>query len=429
MKLAFGALLSVLVVSGAAGADGLYQNGPGVISESACTLNVELRGGLAIVEAHHRFVNSGATNAAVPMEYEETLPAGARIIAMEVDAGHGKQTAIPVVGHTDSEASTRPGLAVDPVLLEGLDDSYMMHVQPIAPRTGIDVMIRYVIAAQVRHGSLQIELPAREDPKTPSCHGTLRATPGPGASLAKFTVNGKNATLDAAHRPQFDVDTNDVRISAELSFAGTQPLVWTQSQALTSGEATLVTVIAPPLRQQASTRRTLFVIDGSRSMDLVGKERVRKILHAVAGALPAQSMVDAIIYDRTAKRVNGDFGAMSAGRLDTIENAILNHVPTNGSDLVGALALAHTALDNSRDPSLVVVISDGVIGTSDGKTLVDALGLPEANVDVLSVIVDPAKTTSPGAAVMHTSVTLLGGSEVEVSTDGLDLALSEIDSW
>ncbi|HEY4055626.1 MAG TPA: VWA domain-containing protein, partial [Kofleriaceae bacterium] len=293
----------------------------------------------------------------------------------------------------------------------------------------IDVMIRYVAAAQIRHGSLQLVLPAREDSKTPSCHGTLRATLGPGATLAKFTVDGRDATLDAAHRPQFDVDTNDTRIAAELSFAGTQPLVWTQSQPLRTGQATLVTVIAPPLRQQTSTRRTLFVIDGSRSMDLVGKERVRKILHAVASALPAQSSVDAIIYDRTATRVNGDFGAMSAGRLDTIENAIVNHVPSNGSNLAGALALAHTALDNSRDPSLVVVISDGVIGTSDGQTLVDALALPEANVDVLSVIVDPARTTSPGAAVMHTSVTLLGGSEVEVSTDGLDLALAEIDSW
>ncbi|HEY4183166.1 MAG TPA: VWA domain-containing protein [Kofleriaceae bacterium] len=436
MKLAFGAVCALLATSSTAGADGLVENvdmvprEPTVVTERNCTMNIELRGGLAIIETHHRFVNTAAGGAPIAMQYEETLPTGARVIAMEVDTGHGKQAAIPVVGHTDSDAATRPNLAIDPVLLESSGDGYVMHVQPISPHAGIDVMVRYVIAAEVRHSSLQIALPAREDSKLPACHGTLRATPGPGARLAKFTVNGRDATLDAAHTPQFDIDTDDVRIAAELTFSTTEPLVWTQSQPLTSGSATLVTVLAPPLRQGASNRRTLFVIDGSRSMDLVGKERVRKVLHAVASALPAQSAVDAIIYDRTAKRVNGDWAQLSPGRLDTIENAIVNHVPTNGSDLEGALKLAHTALDTgTRDPSLVVMISDGVIGEGDGQRLVDALGLTDASVDLLSIVVDPAKTTSPGAAVMHVPVTLLGGSEVEVSTDGLDLALAEIDSW
>jgi len=55
--------------------------------------------------------------------------------------------------------------------------------------------------------------------------------------------------------------------------------------------------------------------------------------------------------------------------LAAIDNELTTRAAVNGSDLAGAFRLAHTAIDDgSRDTTLVIVISDGVLGDVDGQS-------------------------------------------------------------
>jgi len=196
--------------------------------------------------------------------------------------------------------------------------------------------------AEVRDGAMRLRFPARTGGggKVAACKATIRATPGPGASIGKIRVNGAPST------GAFVVDGSDLLVAIDLELAGDEPIVWTQSEPAGDGTtATLVTTIAPVARSKAAPpHRALFVIDGSRSMALVGPGQVSRVVQAVAAALPANTQIDAIIYDRKASRVLGAWSPISASSLKTIDTAILTHVGTNGSDMTGAFALAHTAL-------------------------------------------------------------------------------------
>ena len=402
--------------------------------EAACDLDVQLRGAVATFEARHRISNPGP--GALASSYHFDLPRGATLTGFSLRAGSSNEQALAIPGEiTAVDADARPVFGVDPAFLEavpeGSGSQYVLRLQPLAEEREATITLRYTALAEIRAGALRLVIPGRPSTsKLAACRGSIRAVGGPGATVGAIRVGGAEAGTRGA--ASFVIDTRPVVVDAELVFAAREPVLWTQTEALPDGwSATLVTVAAPPVRTTTEPlRRALFVIDGSRSMELVGRQNTAQVLRKIAAALPANTAIDAIIYDRTAKRVLGQWKPNDAQSLGTIERELTTRAAVNGSDLVGAFRIAHTAIsDGSRDTTMVIVISDGVLGDVEGQELTKALDAKISNVDVLAVVLDPASTQSPGAAALRSPVNLHGGAFVEVNVSELDAALDAVEEW
>lgn len=401
--------------------------------EAACDIDVELRGALALVEVRQRIVNPGPTEMAAT--YELDLPRGAAITGFSYRGERGVEQALPIPGRfTSVSLDERPMIGVDPALLVAQPRDarapYMIRVQPIAADREVLLTTRYTFAGDVRGGAIRVVLPGRSrEGKLTACRGAVRASVGPGARIAGFHIGG---TLTKKPAATFVLDDAPVAIDAVLEIAGRQPIVWTQSQPLVDGwTATLVTVAAPLIKTTTTrARRALFVIDGSRSMELVGRANASKVVGAIAGALPAGTNIEGILFDRTADRVFGAWKPDSPQAVADLQAAVMKRAPRNGTSLTGAFELANKAItDGERAQTLVIVITDGVLGDPSGSELTRALDLTTSAVDVLAVVLDPGATKSPDAAALRAPVNLYGGSFVELGVDELDDALQIVEDW
>src|SRR5262249_25068053 len=161
----------------------------------------------------------------------------------------------------------------------------------------------------------------REDGR---CHGSVRALPGPGTKVARIGVGGQDT------QRAFTIQDKPLTVEVDLPFDRPEPLVWTQSEDLGEGRtAPPITMLTPPPRATAA-KRVLSVIDGSRSMELIGRQRIKQVVHALAGALTRGTEVDAIVFDRTAARVLGAWHAIDATQLAAIDTALDKHIAGNG---------------------------------------------------------------------------------------------------
>ncbi len=409
---------------------GISQRPAEQLQEQACELDLELRGGVAVVELRQRIANPGVRALAASLEHE--LPAGAQVIGLAVrEPGAAAATAaLAVDAASPSLRGKAPGLdGSDPALGARLPGGgYHVILQPIAPGREVQGITRYVAPARPRGGGLALVLPGRDGAAGAPCKGTVRATPGPGATVRRIHVGGVETAGGRA--APITLGARDVAIHVELAIAGAQPIAWVQTQPLTDGwSASLVTVLGPAQVKAAAARRVVFVIDGSRSMDLVGRQHVVKLVNRIGAALPAGSEVEAILYDRQAARLFGELRPATPQHLAAIETAVGKRAAGNGSDLAAALALAKQAIAGARGQAMLILITDGVTGDVDGPALSRALDARTSTVDVHAIVLDPARTTSPGAAAIRGPVNLYGGSYVEVAADELDAALDTIDEW
>lgn len=433
---ALGALYSAASAAGSLTEDNRQWGAPRdaeQVFEAACDMDIELRGALAQVEVRQRIANPGPDEMAATYTFD--LPRGATITAFSVKHDGTTDAALPISGDFNSvDVATRPVLGADPALLTETsvdgETQYRVRLQPIAPDHEVVLTTRYTALGEIRGGAIRLVLPGRGTVgKLTACRGTIRASAGPGATIAGFKI-GTAQTSKAT--TTFVLDAQNLAIDAQLAIAGRDPVVWTQTEPLADGwAATLVTVASPALKTTtAVARRALFVIDGSKSMELVDKRTVARVVGTIAGALPANVEVEAIIYDRTAKRVFGSWKPGSPGVIGDLEAAVQRHVAQNGSNLAGAFEAAHAAIaDGARAQTMVIAISDGVLGDVSGLELTKALDLTTSTVDVLAVVLDPATTKSPDAAVLRSPVNLYGGSFVELAVDQVDDALQVVDEW
>ena len=403
------------------------------IFEASCDLEIDLRGVLAEVAVRQRIVNPGPDEMAATYEFD--LPKGATITGLSLRGDGPAETAITIPGTFSTvDVSTRAVLGADPALLTALGPDasaqYRLRLQPIAPNHEVLVTTRYSMIGEIRSSAIRVVLPGRAaSGKLTACRGVVRASAGPGAKVAGIRIG---QTAIARSTAAFVLDATDVVIDANLAFAGKEPVMWTQTQALADGwAATLVTVAAPSIKTTTvQARRALFVIDGSRSMELVGKQHVSQVIGTIASALPANVELEGIVYDRVAERVFKTWKPDSAATVAELQSAVTRHVPQNGSSITSAFELAHAAItDGARAQTMVIVISDGVLGEISGQDLIRALDLKTSTVDVIAVVLDPGKTESPGAAVLRSPVNLYGGSLVEISVEEIDDALQVVDEW
>ena len=426
------AALGCLLLPLTAGATGFEEYGTGVqiraaeqLSESGCEIAVDLRGAVASVELTQRIANSGVSELASLHRF--SLPKGSAITGFAVK---GAAPAVPVAAAFRSEmVESATVLGADPALLRKVgDDEYEILAQPFTPGGELTLVTRYSMLASPSSSALRFVLPGRvAAAKLASCRGRVSVTPGPSTAVHAIRIDNTVAGNRAA--APFTLTTKEVVIEVELDVAGTAPVVWQQAQALPDGTtATLVTVLGP-LVKSITPRKVVLLVDTSRSMDLVGRPNVVKVIKALGGALPAGSEIEAILFDRTATRVFNDLRPANPDNLAAIETALAKRGALNGSDLTVAFAAAKQVVSNVRGQPMIVAITDGVTGELSEGALTKALGTSAASVDVHAIVLDPARTKSPGAAALRSPVNAYGGAYVEVHTDDLDDALTAIDDW
>jgi len=404
------------------------------VVETACEIEVDVRGGVATVELRQHLENTGM--AAVAAAYEQALPDGGVMIGATLrDGSAPENTALAVPhGFTTTVAHDGDVIGADPLVVEPIDSDdglarYRATLQPIEVGHAVVMTTRWATTVTIDGGALHVDVPGRDaNGQLPACHGTVRAVAGPGATIARVRA-GKGVGSGGA--ATFTLEDAAVAIDAELAFARPEPLAWTQREDLGGGWAgELVTVLAPPARTSAPVaRRAMFVIDGSRSMAMIGAPAISQVVDAVAAALPAGTQLDAIVYDRTAARVLGSWQPADRA-VGAIVAAVAKHAAGNGSDLAAALRLAHTALaDGAREETSIIVITDGVLGQLPDTALVDAIAANPSAVNVHAIVLDPGTARSPGKALLARPVSMYGGSYVEIAADELDSALTGVDAW
>ena len=379
--------------------------------EASCDISVDLRGAIATIDVRQRIANPGPSEMAALLELP--LPAGGQVTRFATRGERG----IVVNAHPETTEGT-PVLGIDPAFLVRENaDSYRIILQPIEPDHDMVLETQIVAVAEPLGGMLRLVLPARDGSKLAMSKGNVRATPGAGATVKKI------------HNAQFVLENKDVTIDVELDIASQTPILWTQTQSLADGwNASLVTVLGPRVKP-AGTRRVVFVIDGSRSMDLVGRHNVTKVIDRIGAALPKDAEVEAIIYERYVNRVFGDLKPANAQTIAAISAAVTKHGSTNGSDIIAAFEKTRDVIANARGQAMVIVISDGVTADIDAAALNTALGGKTSTVDVHAIILDPATTSAPAADALRGPVNLLGGAYVEIAADELDTALVTLDEW
>ena len=407
--------------------------------ETACEVDVDVQGGLSTVELRQHLANVGGEPVAAG--YELAIGDGATLVGATVRDGAGPAAhAIGVpAGFTTTVVHDGGALGADPLLVQALDTTaegrprFRATLQAVGVAHAVVLTTRWAAPATVEGGALRVVIPGRaSEGQLPTCRGTVRAVGGPGASVARVRIGSGAGTGEAV---TFALGDDDVTIDAELAFRGPESLVWTQREDLGGGWASeLVTVLAPPARALApAARRAMFVIDGSRSMDMIGAAAVGKVVDAVAAALPPGTELDAIVYDRMATRVLGGW-APADRAVSRITAALARRGAGNGSDLPGALRVARAALgERGSEQTSVIVITDGVLGKLPDAALVDALaatpGATPGAVEVHAIVLDPGPTRSPGKTLLAAPAEAYGGSYVELAVDDLDAALPGAAAW
>jgi hypothetical protein len=391
------------------------------ITEAACEIDVTLHGAIAEVEQRVRLANSGSEALAATTEL--TIPGRAVMVGLEHKQGSRAATAaLAIDGLIKTEAVTDPRvLDADPAILEQVwSKDYRLHyrliVQPIEPDQEVTITTRWIRTADIRGGALHLVLPRREGR---ACRGSVHAKPGPGATVARVRAAGVESPART-----FLLADKDLALDVDLAFKRTEPLVWTQSESLGDGmTAQAITIVAPPARA-AGAKRVLFVVDGSRSMELIGRHRVKQIVTSIARMLARGTEVEAIIYDRTATRVLGDWKPIDATQLAAIETAIDTHTAGNGSNAQAALAAAQNVIGATRETQ-IVVITDGVMSDDGAPTG----ALATLQVELHAIVLSNDRMRSPDAQPLRSAINRIGGSYTELDVSELDTALSTFDDW
>ena len=368
-----------------------YLRTPEQIKAEPCEVALRFDG--AIVDGWLRERLTNAADSPLGAVEEVTLPKGAVLVGAKLDA----QASVAVPAAYQAEPAS-DAVGADPlvVTLLGPDDAGDRRVRAIVAPFARDatLQLHFTATAQIRGGALRFALPGW------TCRRSVTVRPLPGATLVR----------------EHDSETEVV---AELAYA--KPLVWTQAQALGDGFTAKATTELAPAMSAPAMKRVLVLIDGSRSMELVGEPAIAEVVHAVAATLPRDADVQGVIFDRKPGEVVKGFAA--------IEKALHAHVPANGSDPAAAFALAHNLLADTHGESMIVVITDGAFGALDDDALTRALDEPESKVDLHAVVLDRGQLTAQSAEPLRLTIAHVGGSYVEVNADDLTPALAEIDSW
>jgi hypothetical protein len=368
-------------------------------------ITVDARGPLVLVEITRPLPAPDQAGAAEAL-LDVALPDDSALVAVEVRA-HGRWRPI------ETAASASPGEAyydeskargVAPAY-EPFDDSadYRMRVQtgPLARGAEAPVVrYRFTTVPAFSNGRFRIRFPAAPERVAVPADVTVTAqgaadvdvagtrTPVPGSGAAR--ARGRAST----------------RSGWEVSWAPRDPATAAGAPTLDArvaiapapGAATglAYSIRSRPARPAGAPTSVLLLIDRSRSVGPAGLSAEHDLARRVLEALPPSTRFDALLFDRTARRLFPMSRPATREAIGALEGEMVPARMQNGTDLAAALRDAGALLRREQTTfaprTLLLLLTDGALPASqDGAALDRALGaMPGLDLSVAAFIVRPA---------------------------------------
>jgi hypothetical protein len=428
--------LLVLAPAPAAGGDASLTSVGGRdswLKEAQLEMSVAFEGVVAQVSARQTIVNEGP----VPVEamYTFDVPVDAAITGVHIRTPDGRSSTTMVA---DAGAAITPmpdpdGVAAVPDLgvlrlvardVPGIDgdtslstSTYELRVYPVPAQQAVTVTIDWIAPLRYDDGRLLLRIPGRGNAAgLVREQVSLRLTPPPGVRGFGAVHGGGRALGRGVRQARFPAaPRGDVVIDAALDFgAETRPQVSMARVPIDNTVGAIGLAVLAPLGAGARDlgfERVLLVLDVSRSLDRAGLAASTTVVDALLGAMPANTRVEAVLFDRGARRLFGRFRANDAEARKAVTQALRPDQLANGSDLGAALETARTILKGesldaapqegfergARASTLMVVISDGMVPLElTPRRALDRLGAELLqDVSVASVVLVPDEAPVP----------------------------------
>jgi hypothetical protein len=408
----------LMTAHGGARLDGLPG---GSVQEGEHAITVRMDAALATVEVRQTVINPGSDPRGAVYTFE--LPARAAVIGLEVAAGKRKATSVAVDVRAAVETVADPdavGGAADAALLRLLERTgqlatYELRLADIAPGDTATVTLRWVAPLRLDDGRAALRIPGRGESDnlvrervSVSVAGTVSAVTAAGAEVVAsrgryaFVAPVRGDIVIEAARPQ--------TASAAAVTVGTARLD-DQLGAI----AIAVTVPGAAREALLDFDRIVVIVDVSRSMTEAGALAAARLADAIYNAAPGGAGIEAILFDRTARRALGRIEPNDAGTRKAIAEALTPPALDNGSDLGAALALAGPLVtsEDGSVRSLLVVISDGMVplslGDLEGVARVGTAALDDAQIASIALVPDVAPLPDTTAGPVAELARLTGG--------------------
>ncbi len=409
-------------------------DGKSILQEAQFIHEIQFQGPVAVVDSTQRITNpSKFVQEAV---YTFDLPVNAAVTGLQIRLPNGRTTSAAVVD-AESGLQTVP----DPDSVSAVADAgllrliardlpengryspyaratYELRLYPVMPGKVLTATVKWVAPLVYDDGRISLRIPQRGDAdnlvrervqlslKPPRGIRGFSAVHGGGRLLGKHIRRASFTAL-----PHSDLVIDAVPVFARRS---SRPLVSFASVPIRDDFGALaVSVLTPPpnTKTSLSYERFLLVVDVSRSLGDKGLAAAAHLADALLGKLPANTTVEAIVFDRKAKRVFGSFVKNGTTVRKKMARELRPGPLHNGSDLGQALELAHKALSKDslkyrpdeglergvRASTLMAVISDGMTPVElTGRGAIDRLGDEIIqNTDIFSLILVPDAAPIP----------------------------------
>ncbi len=406
----------VATVPGPARAD--LRGAPNPVTEAGCDVTVELDGPIARVTERHRLVPAGAVPALA--SYGARLAAGAVVEGFSVTVGGRDEPGLLVpVESLEARTPTALGLSPDLGVLRlahGDDDRPTIDVQvyPVTPARVTGFTLRWSAPMVYADGVMSLTLPARgSDDDLGRCQVRVDARAAAGVRgwgavrVAGVWVGA--GTRVRGHVSGASPDTAVV-VEGQPLWKDTAPILAVAHAEVGGRVASTIGIYLPlhATRGPFAPPRLLFLVDTSRSTGEDGRRAALALVDSLGRAAPPGTPVEAVLFDRTARRALGTWVGGDIGGLDRLGKAIRAAPAAGGSDLAAALRLASDVIGD--EPVHVVIITDGMLPVD--HTGAELLGhFPARTADVVVDVIVPLAggAAAPEHGALDTLTDTFGG--------------------
>lgn len=384
------------------------RGAPTPVTEAGCEVAVELEGPIAHVTERHSLVPDGSEPALAA--YGWTLAPGAIVDGFTVIAGGREEPGLLVPAEAlDQRTPESLGLAPDLGVLriaegEGGGPAAEVQVYPVAATRVTGFTVTWSAPATYAGGTLALTLPARGTSSNLSrCKVKVDARPASGVR-GWSAVRAAGVWLGDGARVRGTVSgwaaDAVMAIEAQPRWSGAAPVLAAAHVDVGGAVASSIGVYVPDhaTRKRFAPARLLFVVDTSRSLGAAGRKAALALVDTLGRALPPGTPVEAVLFDRNARRALGTWIGADIGGMARIERAIREAPEAGGTELTTALRLASDVIGDEE--AHVIVITDAMLPTDHtGAALLGHFPLTtaKATVDVLVPLVDGAAPPEHGA--------------------------------
>lgn len=390
---------------------------PSTVTEAGCDVSVELDGPIARVTETHRLV--ATTDVPTAAVYGAALARDAVVDGFTVMlAGREEAGVLVPVESLGNRTPASLGLAPDPGTLSiSLHDARPVieaRVYPVSPSKVTGFTVRWSAPLAYDRGEMTLELPARgRGDNLGRC--AVRVVARTAAGIKSWaSVRAGDVWIGAGPKVRGNVAgapaAEDFLIEARPVWAGTAPVLAAAHAPDGRSVSSTVAVYVPDGSSRARfvPARLLFVVDTSRSMGAEGRRAAVALIETAIRAAPAGTMVDAVLFDRRARRALGTWQAGDTGAAARLTRAVQDAPVASGTDLAAALSVAAAALGGER--AHVMIITDGVLPTGhSGSELLGHFSTPAGKVVVDVLIPLAAGAAAPERGALESLVQVYGG--------------------